>query len=91
LSAQGERILKESNGYIHEVNLHSKILFIKNASNEYPTCMLLRVMEIAPITYYRELKHTPSQRELKNERIDKAILLIYTESKKRYGAWKIHH
>ncbi|WP_219842484.1 hypothetical protein [Enterococcus faecalis] len=53
--------------------------------------MLLRVMEIAPITYYRELKYTPSQRELKNERIDKAILLIYTEIKKRYGAWKIHH
>lgn len=48
--------------------------------------MLLWVMEIAPITYYRELKHTPNQREFKNERIDKAILSIYTDSKKRYGA-----
>ena len=51
--------------------------------------MLLRVMEVAPSTYYKELKHTPSQRELENERIDKAILSIYTDSKKRYGAWKI--
>ena len=74
----GERNLKKSNGYIHEVNLYSKILFIENESNEYPTRMLLRVMEVAPSTYYKELKHTPSQRELENERIDKAILSIYT-------------
>lgn len=90
-SASGERNLKKSNGYIHEVNLHSKILFIKNESNEYPTRMLLRVMEVAPSTYYKELKHKPSHRELENEQIDQAILSIYTDSKKRYGAWKIHH
>ncbi|WP_416244330.1 IS3 family transposase [Enterococcus faecalis] len=88
---QENEILKKGNGYIHEVNLHSKILFIENESNEYPTRMLLRVMEVAPSTYYKELKHTPSQRELENERIDKAILSIYTDSKKRYGTWKIHH
>lgn len=90
---QENEILKKAMAifYIHEVNLHSKILFIENESNEYPTRMLLRVMEVAPSTYYKELKHTPSQRELENERIDKAILSIYTDSKKRYGAWKIHH
>ena len=43
---QENEILK-SNGYIHEVNLYSKILFIENESNEYPTRMLLRVMEVA--------------------------------------------
>lgn len=47
-------------------------------------------LNVAPSTYYKELKHTPSQRELENERIDKASLSIYTDSKKRYGAWKIH-
>ncbi|MGM0112136.1 hypothetical protein IGI52_002466 [Enterococcus sp. DIV0187] len=53
--------------------------------------MLLRVMEVSPSTYYKELKHKPSHRELENEQIDQAILSIYTDSKKRYGAWKIHH
>ena len=46
---------------------------------------------MAPSTYYKELKHQPSNRELENEQIDQAILSIYTDSKKRYGAWKIHH
>lgn len=48
-------------------------------------------MEVAPSTYYKALKHKPSNRELENEQIDQAILSIYTDSKKRYGAWKIHH
>lgn len=48
-------------------------------------------MKAAPSTYYKELKHQPSNRELENEQIDHVILSIYTESKKRYGAWKIHH
>lgn len=48
-------------------------------------------MKVAPSTYYKELKHKPSDRELENEQIDQAILSIYTDSKKRYGAWKIHH
>lgn len=41
---QENEILKKSNGNIHEVNLHSKIIFIKNESNEYPTRILLRVI-----------------------------------------------
>lgn len=53
--------------------------------------MLLRVIEVAPSTYYKELKHKPSNRELENEQINQAILEIYADSKKRYGAWKIHH
>lgn len=53
--------------------------------------MLLRVMDVAPSTYYKELKHESSQRESENEQIDQAILSIYTDSKKRYGAWEIHH
>ncbi|WP_202394471.1 IS3 family transposase, partial [Enterococcus faecalis] len=48
-------------------------------------------MEVAPSTYYKELKHTPSQRELENERIDKAILTIYNDIKQLYAPWKIHH
>lgn len=53
--------------------------------------MLLRVLQVAPSTYYKELHHKPSNRERENQKIDEAILSIYTESKKRYGAWKIHH
>ncbi|WP_438782217.1 IS3 family transposase [Enterococcus sp. DIV0187] len=48
-------------------------------------------MKVALSTYYKELKHQPSNRELENEQIDQVILSIYADSKKRYGAWKIHH
>lgn len=56
-----------------------------------PNRMLLRMMGVAPSTYYKELKHKPSNRERENEQIDQAILSIYTDSKKHYGVWKIHH
>lgn len=45
--------------------------------------MLFRVMKVAPSTYYKVLKHTPSQHEFDNKRIDKATLSIYTDGK--YG------
>ncbi|WP_270293529.1 IS3 family transposase, partial [Enterococcus casseliflavus] len=56
-----------------------------------PIRMLLRVMQVTPSSYYKELHHEPSKRQQENERIDQAIMEIYTESKQRYGAWKIHH
>jgi len=51
---------------------------------------ICRVLKFLRSTYYKVINHTKSVREKFNEKLDKKILEIYIDSKKRYGAPKIH-
>ena len=51
---------------------------------------MCKVLEINRSTYYKKLHHTTSKRELDNKKLDEEIKTIYYETKKRYGAPKIH-
>lgn len=51
---------------------------------------MCKVLKVCRSSYYKYLKKKPSNRELENKKIEKAILNIYKESKRRYGAPKIN-
>lgn len=51
---------------------------------------MCKVLHIQRSTYYKHLNHKPSKRELKNQELDEAILTLFYDSKKRYGAPKIY-
>lgn len=42
-------------------------------------------------TYYKCLNHKPSNRDVENQKFDEDVLAIYYDTKRRYGAPKIHH
>lgn len=48
------------------------------------------VLGIPRSTYYKRINQTPSPRELETRELDEEIKAIYLDSKKRYGAPKIH-
>lgn len=52
---------------------------------------MCKVLEINRSTYYKYLNHKSSNRDNENQKLDEAILAIYYETKRRYGAPKIHH
>ena len=51
---------------------------------------MCKVLEINRSTYYKKINKVPSQRELDTQKLDAEIKQIYLDSKKRYGAPKIH-
>lgn len=51
---------------------------------------MCKVLEINRSTYYKKINKIPSQRELDTQKLDAEIKQIYLDSKKRYGAPKIH-
>jgi len=50
---------------------------------------MCRVLEVSRSGYYRWSEHTPSRRQLDNQRLDSEIREIYDGSKGRYGSPKI--
>lgn len=51
---------------------------------------MCKVLNIQRSTYYKRRHWTPSKRALENQALDEEIKRIYYDSKKRYGAPKIH-
>lgn len=51
---------------------------------------MCKVLGIRRSTYYKKSNWTPSQREIETQKLDAEIKMIYFDSKKRYGAPKIH-
>lgn len=51
---------------------------------------MCKVLGIRRSTYYKRIHHTASDRELINRTLDNDIMNVYSDSKKRYGAPKIH-
>ena len=52
---------------------------------------MCKVLTINRSTYYKYLNHKISGRDAENQKLDEAILAIYYDTKRRYGAPKIHH
>ena len=51
---------------------------------------MCKVLGINRSTYYKQQHWVPSNRELETKELDEAIQVIFYDSKKRYGAPKIH-
>ena len=52
---------------------------------------MCKVLKINRSTYYKCLNHKKSDRDTENQKLDEDILAIYYDTKRRYGAPKIHH
>lgn len=52
---------------------------------------MCKVLGLNRSTYYKCLNHKTSNRDNENQRLDEDILAIYYDTKRRYGAPKIHH
>ena len=52
---------------------------------------MCKILGIRRSTYYKKSNWTPSQREIETQKLDAEIKTIYFDSKKRYGAPKIHN
>jgi len=50
---------------------------------------LCRVLKVNRISYYKHFGSSPSSREIVNQALRNDILVIYSKSKKRMGAYKI--
>ena len=51
---------------------------------------MCKVLKVSRSSYYKFLTKAESKRSIENKEFEERILLIYEESKKRYGAPKIH-
>lgn len=51
---------------------------------------MCKVLKLNRSTYYKVANHKPSNHALENQKLDYAILAIYYDTKRRYGAPKIH-
>lgn len=52
---------------------------------------MCKVLGINRSTYYKYLNHVKSNRDVENQKLDNDILAIYYDTKRRYGAPKIHY
>ena len=59
--------------------------------DRYPVKIMCKVLGINRSTYYKYLNHVKSNRDAENQKLDNDILAIYYDTKRRYGAPKIHH
>src|SRR5699024_12067637 len=67
------------------------ISLIDQENDQYPVHTLCEVLEVPRSTYYQSLTKTVSNRDKENQQLTNRILEIYHESKRRYGAPKIHY
>ena len=51
---------------------------------------MCRVLKVSRSSYYKHLNKVESKRNIENKRLKELIIKIYKDSKKRYGAPKIH-
>lgn len=52
---------------------------------------MCKILRINRSIYYKCLNHKHSNRDTENQKLDEDILAIYYDTKRRYGAPKIHH
>lgn len=64
--------------------------FITEHKGDYPIRTMCEALDIPKSTYYQSLNKTESNRDRENCEFTEKIIRIYEESKKRYGAPKIH-
>lgn len=67
-----------------------KYTFIKSHRNAYPITLLCKVMGVSRRGFYNWLDRPLSKRAEDNQRLTKAIFLIFTQNRCVYGAPRIH-
>lgn len=63
--------------------------FIKTYSSEFSVKKMSALFGVSRSGYYKWLNKKPGKRELENQKLLKAIQVIHTQSKKRYGSPRI--
>ncbi|MBG9983255.1 IS3 family transposase [Aerococcaceae bacterium DSM 111020] len=85
------RHLKKGYGHIRQkVNQNELTEFITEHKDEFPIVKMCKTLDISRSTYYESLNKTESNRDRENREYTERIVQIHEESKKRYGAPKIH-
>ncbi|MGM8216858.1 IS3 family transposase [Bacillaceae bacterium W0354] len=88
---QENDILKKGYGHIRKKVNDAEITdFIHDQKDKYPIQTMCKVLDVPRSTYYQSLNQTISNRERENNELTEKIIEIHKESKKRYGAPKIH-
>ena len=64
---------------------------IDQENDQYPVHTLCEVLDVPRSTYYKSLTKTVSNRDQENQQLTNRILENQHESKRRYGAPKIHY
>src|SRR5690606_36789265 len=64
--------------------------YINDQKDNQPIQTMCDVLDVPRSTYYKSLDKTISNRERESNELTKRIIEIRSESKKRYGAPKIH-
>ncbi|APF27901.1 putative integrase, catalytic region [Clostridium sporogenes] len=64
--------------------------FITNNKKSHDIKLMCKVLRGSRSSYYNNINKKPSNRELKNKRIENEIINIYKASKNRYRAPKIN-
>ena len=62
---------------------------VKILKHQHSVKTLCQVLKVNRSTYYKDSARVPSARELQNQALKSDILVLYTKSKKRLGAYKI--
>src|SRR5699024_936590 len=83
--------LQQENEILKKVTDDEVISIIDQENDQYPVHTLCEVLEVPRSTYYQSLTKTVSNRDKENQQLTNRILEIYHESKRRYGAPKIHY
>src|SRR5699024_12375433 len=87
-----KRKIKKNTGHISKKVTDDEIIsLIDQENDQYPVHTLCEVLEVPRSTYYQSLTKTVSNRDKENQQLTNRILEIYHESKRRYGAPKIHY
>lgn len=65
--------------------------FIQNNLEKYTVKQMCKALKFAKSTYYEALVCVPSNKEQEYQKFSAEVRQCFEESKKRYGAVKIHH
>ncbi|MCM3742471.1 IS3 family transposase [Oceanobacillus luteolus] len=84
-------IPKKGYGHIRsKVNDTELTEFITEHKDDYPIRTMCETLDIPKSTYYQSLHKTESDRDRERREFTEKIIQIHEDSKKRYGAPKIH-
>ncbi|WP_242860626.1 IS3 family transposase [Clostridium sp. KNHs205] len=83
-------ILKKGYCHIRKKTIEEIVTFIEKYKTKYTVKLICKALKFPRSTYYKALVRVPSNRQLEADKFKAEIKKIWTDSKARYGAPKIH-
>ncbi|MGI6426016.1 MAG: IS3 family transposase [Natronincolaceae bacterium] len=83
-------ILKKGYRHIRKKTINEIVTFIQKYKSKYTVKLICKALKFPRSTYYKALVGVTSKRQEEAERLKSKIRNIWSESKSRYGAPKIH-